>query len=249
MEKQKETKQGISGGILCLIIVLCLLLGLTSGYILHDKLLSKEETKTEQKDNKEDKNSNNNTSNEKEPEVKKEKLGVAKGIDISEYCDYKTDCTKDFELSNEIDTYQVHLRIEKKKYSMSTYITLDDTKLITNKINVLDKNDFGTVSKIGILDNGIIAIEYIDYSLPAGTTRSYYKDNKLLTSIYDFINGSGNFNEDITAKEIIYHNEGECYNNDTKRDQYENIFKINDDGTFSTEEKTKTTTIGCSGQS
>ena len=244
---EKETKQGISGGVLCLIIVLCLLLGLASGYILHDKLSNEEETKIEEIKKEETEKNDTNQKNETEKEEKK--LGTAKGIDISDYCDYKNACTKDFELSNEIDTYQVHLKIEKKEYSMSTYISLDNTKLITNQINVLDKNDFGRVAKIGILDNGIIAIEYIDYTLPAGTTRSYYKDYKLLTSIYDMINGSGHFNEDITAKEITYHNEGPCYDNDTKRDQYENVFKLNDDGTFNNEIKTKTTTTGCAGQS
>ena len=40
---EKETKQGISGGALAIIIVLCIALGIASGYILNDKVLKKED--------------------------------------------------------------------------------------------------------------------------------------------------------------------------------------------------------------
>ena len=87
---EKETKQGISGGVLCLIIVLCLLLGLASGYILHDKLSNEEETKIEEIKKEETEKNDTNQKNETEKEEKK--LGTAKGIDISDYCDYKNWC-------------------------------------------------------------------------------------------------------------------------------------------------------------
>ena len=66
---EKEAKQGISGGVLCLIIVLCLLLGLASGYILHDKLSNEDNKKikqnvTEQKDEKTQSTISNNENKE-----------------------------------------------------------------------------------------------------------------------------------------------------------------------------------------
>jgi len=254
MDKENnKTKQGVSGGVLCLIIVLCLLLGLTSGYILHDKLSTKEEQKKEETiydtRNKQNEEKSSENIEDKSAENKTPiKLGESKGIDIKEICSDYSNCSKEFELSNEIITYKIKIEVVKKEYELETYLTLGDQKLVGNETWVNSKYNFGIIQKIGIFDNGILVVESSGSSTPTGTTRYYYKDGKKITEIFDFINGYGHFSEDIVSKKVIYHTEGSCYANNTKRDEYEHLFTLNDDSTF-TKEDTKTTTKGCAGQS
>ncbi len=254
MDKEKiKTKQGVSGGVLCLIIVLCLLLGLTSGYIIHDLISNKLETNKEAENVKPTKNTNEEKSSENIEDKNIEnntpiKLGKSKGIDIKEICSDYYNCSKEFELSNEIITYKMKIEVVKKEYELETYLTLENQKLVRNETWVNSKYNFGIIQKIGIFDNGILVIESHGSSTPTETTRSYYKDGKKITEIFDFIGGNGYFSEDIVSKKVIYHTEGSCYANNTKRDEYEHLFTLNDDGTF-TKEDTKTTTKGCAGQS
>ena len=254
MDKEKiKTKQGVSGGVLCLIIVLCLLLGLTSGYIVHDVISNKQETNIEAENVKPTKNTNEEKSSENIENKNIEnntpiKLGKSKGIDIKEICSDYYNCSKEFELSNEIITYKIKIEVVKKEYDLETYLTLENQKLVSNETWVNSKYNFGIIQKIGIFDNGILVIESSGSSTPTGIARSYYKDGKKITEIFDFIGGSGYISEDIVSKKVIYHTEGSCYANNTKRDEYEHLFTLNDDGTF-TKEDTKTTTKGCAGQS
>lgn len=250
---EKEQKQGVRGGVLCLIIVLCLLLGLTSGYIVHDLISNKQETNKEKENDKPTENTNEEKSSENIEDKNIEnntpiKLGKSKGIDIKEICSDYYNCSKEFELSNEIITYKIKIEVVKKEYDLETYLTLENQKLVSNETWVNSKYNFGIIQKIGIFDNGILVIESSGSSTPTGTTRSYYKDGKKITEIFDFIGGNGYFSEDIVSKKVIYHTEGSCYANNTKRDEYEHLFTLNDDGTF-TKEDTKTTTKGCAGQS
>ena len=83
---------------------------------------------------------------------------------------------------------------------------------------------------------------------PTGLGRSYYKDNKFIINIYDFVDGSGHFTDDIVSKTVTYHSEGVCYDNDTKRDEYEYLFTLHNDGTYETKD-VSTKTKGCAGQS
>ena len=147
MEKEtKEPKQGVSGGIVCLIVILCLLLGLTSGYILHDKLSNKEEKKTEQKDNQEEKEKDEIKTNYKE-------------LDLSNECFNKDlECTKEYSL--ELNDLSNKIKIE---YSIDKTGLDKDFKFYINDKKIKDDFTINSngykISKLFLLDNGSIVVE------------------------------------------------------------------------------------------
>ena len=238
---EKGTKQGVSGGILIIIMILCITLGIATGYIIGNKLLKKEETRQETNKDKTDKQAtedkNSNT-----------KRGTSRGINVEEKCK-EDECTLDFDLSNNIVTKKVHIERKKIENSLETTITINDEimKLFNDYKNDYYTN-FGIITKIGIFDNGIIVIEHHGSATPTSLDRTYYKNNKIITTISDFVDGAGYLKEDIVSKTVTYHSEGGCYDNDTKRDETEHIFTLNDDGTYETKD-VSTKTKGCAGQS
>lgn len=153
MEKEKvETKQGISGGVLCLIVVLCILLGLTSGYIIHDKLMDKTvNEKNEIKNIIEEKENNNKE--EKETENKTN----YKELDLSNECFNKNEsCKKEYELNynGSNNTIVINNNSEKNEF----YLSINGKEVINAH----------KLSKIYLLENGTFIFDeyntYIYYS-------------------------------------------------------------------------------------
>ncbi len=179
MEKEKEIKQGISGGVLCLIVVLCLLLGLASGYILHDKLLSKEETKTEQKeakikkDNKKIEEKENDNTKEKDTinkNTKVEKKSVSIAL-TNECINSKKSCSKEYTLSNG----EINISIKTEMDINKSQIILINGKEIY-KHEISDYNGPFNINGVALLDNNIVVLDIYNpgYSGPDGHIRTFY---------------------------------------------------------------------------
>ena len=186
---EKETKQGVSGGVLFLIVILCLGLGLTSGYIIHDKLSNNGERNTtnnkkaNENDNKEkeEKNINNDSSKEKE----------TYSIEIPSDCTDKKDCVKtyDFSLKGNNHTLKVY-NISTATLDNSSYFTIDDQKIEAKK------GGFEFIDKFAVIDNSIFVISgrysngdwreiiYLDSNLNVKTDIEgmNYEDDQQLTS-------------------------------------------------------------------
>jgi len=202
-----KTKQGVSGGVLCLIIVLCLLLGLTSGYIIRDKLSNNEEkihSNINQK-NEENNNTNKNekTENEKNNVEEPEKNQIEKNtnndasnekktyeVKITSDCKDNTKCIKsyDFSLNNKNHILKIY-NISTSTFDHSSYFTIDDEKFEL-------KEGFEFIDKFAIIDSNLLVISgirasadyrsiiYIDSNLNKKTEiiGENYKDNQVLTS-------------------------------------------------------------------
>lgn len=216
---EKEPKQGISKGVLLIIIILCLLLGLTSGYIVHDKLSNKEETKTEQKDNKEEKK-DNNIAEEKEEEtkeetkeeskkenVKSEKKSVSINLD-KECINSSKKCSKEYTLSN--NDKNVTINTEIKTISNNEFdqiITINGKSIYKHEARNYDGPYM--IHGIALLDNNVLVIEIYNpgYSGPSSNFRIFYDadlEYKEIKTIYDTEYDFNNPNN-IESKEGTYH--------------------------------------------
>ena len=181
---EKEQKQGISGGVLFLIIVLCLLLGLTSGYIIHEKL-EKNENNKQINTNKEE------TKEEKEKKQEDENKINYKELDLSNECfNKKESCKKEYEL--EIGSYKSDIKIEYTYKDAKSISDNNETFIMTINNKEIFNSPYGdSVSKVYLLENGMIVLENPDY-----TRYSYYSAdyNQLLEIPSDVIKNN-NFKE------------------------------------------------------
>lgn len=176
---EKEQKQGISGGVLFLIIVLCLLLGLTSGYILHDKLSNKEETKTEQKETENKKDNNITEEKEAKEETKeesnKENVNHEKksvSIDLTKECiNSNNKCEKEYKLSNGEINITINTKMDNTKNQI---VSINGKEIYTHEINDI----YGPyhINGIALLDNNILVLDINNpgYSGPSGHIRIFY---------------------------------------------------------------------------
>lgn len=225
---ENETKKGVSGGVLFIIIVLCLLLGLTSGYILNEKLSNKEESKQEEKKEEtkeEEKTEENNKTETKETYEKK-----TYEIDVNKDCN-GLKCTKSYDIQLKGKDYKLTVyNHNTATYEQGTYITVNDNKLDLH---------FDYVNSIAIIDSNIVAIG--GNTTPDNTLLVYFDSNfnkKDTVSDYDA--------SKITSKSGTY----KTCEPITCDDQTETFYSytLNDDGTINSKvEKVKEHTF-CSAQ-
>lgn len=185
MDKEKiKTKQGVSGGVLCLIIALCLLLGLTSGYIVHDVISNKQETNKEAENVKPTKNTNEDnkvveetkeevmtkTEDKKAENTKTEKKSAS--IDLTNECiNSKNNCQKEYELSNGEINITINTKMDNTK---SQIVSINGKEIYTHEINDI----YGPyqINGIALLDNNILVLDINNpgYSGPGGHIRIFY---------------------------------------------------------------------------
>ena len=217
---EKERKQGISGGVLCLIIVLCLLLGLASGYILHDKLSNEDNKKikqnvTEQKDEKTQSTISNNENKEElsqEPNNNKDDV-----LELTELCKNQDNCQKDFTLNNNEKTINFTYSTYKLNNYLGNVIKLNDKNNVVSLMPNNIDNEYHKATKIALLKNNIIVIEYEELShynnLSYHFIREYFNSNgqeltKIMSiepkNIYDENDKSDIRNNDIIDTTVSY---------------------------------------------
>ena len=251
---EKEPKQGISKGVLLIIIILCLLLGLTSGYIVHDKLSNKEETKTEQKET-ENKKDNNITEEKEDKEETKEESNKeivnhekkSVSIDLTKECiNSNNKCEKEYKLSNGEISITINTKIDNTK---SQIVSINGKELYTHETTDI----YGPfqINGIALLDNNIFVLDVSNpgYSGPDSVSRSYYNVNKDYSLVKNISSIYNSFPKDLTAREIEYSiaEEG-CSRKPNKRayDYYK--ISLQDDGSYN-EEFIRTEYRICAGQS
>lgn len=208
---EKEQKQGISGGVLFLIIVLCLLLGLTSGYIVHDVISDKQKTNKNIESTKQNENTQENnkeeednkeedktkTENEKVENTKVEKKSVS--LNLSNECiNSKNNCEKEYKLSNGEINITINTKMDNTK---SQVVSINGKEIYTHEINDI----YGPyqINGIALLDNNILVLDINNpgYSGPSGHIRIFYDADSNFKEI-DRINSNKNEYDPKNPKKI-----------------------------------------------
>lgn len=247
---EKEQKQGINGGTIIIIMIICIIVGMAPGYILGEKIINKKEATTEQKEQKKD-----NSKEEATPEVEQPKeeennnqkqeetSKKSTSLDVSKDCFNSGKCEKEYELSNGEKTIKVRIMSN----SSSIYIYLNDNDIL--QFNISDPNMGNkSVNKIALLDTNHLVIE----TKSSARKERYYFDNNnsMINHIFEAPYDTNNtFANDITSKEEIhYYSALGCDSQGKYRSLYKYKFTIISSTKYSIEYIGEAKTV-CAGQS